>query len=466
METLMRKSIWTGITVIVISLMATAGLAAAAPDRNSRGTIRGGVYEDVAGDGRCVAGERPVAGIDVSFVTAGPAIILHTGSDGTFGLVAAGQGAWQVTARPNASEWVVTSANPRIVQVNAFVGLVQTDVNFCVKRTGPGSATSGLAGLTTYAAVLAELTAKGVVEPPVVSEALLTAPVGPAPTALSPEVTVKSVEEDAPPAAAWLTYLNLFRDMGGLSPLAESETLNYGSQLHSRYMVVNDRPVAHSENVNNPLYDPAGQQAAKNGNIFATSQIEANHVWATNFWISAPFHLVPIIDPQLGSVGFGRYNQEVGTFHMAAVVDVRTELGNGDTQAQYPLFFPGNGAETWVVRHSLYEWPDPVSSCPGYSRPTGAPIVLQLGDGSLTPRVTNHSLRLGDQFLESCLFHENSYANPNAFAQRTGRIILDERDAIVILPRRPLAIDQTYDVQIDANGQSYSWSFSTRRNAP
>jgi hypothetical protein len=259
-----------------------------------------------------------------------------------------------------------------------------------------------------------------------------------------------------------LAYINLFREIGGLQPLAEVASLSRGSQLHSRYMVVNDRPIAHSENVSNPLYDPAGNQAAANGNIFATSQIEADHVWATNFWISAPFHLVPMIDPELGSVGFGRYNQEIGTFHMAAVVDVRTELGTVDTPAQYPLYFPGDGAATWVVRQSLYEWPDPLTSCPGYIRPTGAAIVLQLGDGSLTPRVSSYSLRLGDQVLESCLFHENSYVNPDAFAQRTGRLILNERDAIVIMPRRPLGVNQTYDVQINANGQSYSWSFSTR----
>ena len=60
-----------------------------------------------------------------------------------------------------------------------------------------------------------------------------------------------------------------------MPPLNEDESLTYGSQWHSRYMVVNDRPIAHAEDRANPLYDPAGHQAGINSNIFATSQFEA-----------------------------------------------------------------------------------------------------------------------------------------------------------------------------------------------
>lgn len=462
----MKRILLVLIAIFVASLLLSARLNAASFDGDYWASIRGGVYEDVDGDGQCTAGVRPVPNVDIRFELWSPAVTLYTGSDGTYGLVGIGTGTWRVTVQPDPNEWSVTSANPLIVPVNLVDGLVQTDVNFCVQRSRPAFVTARLAQLTSYTKVMADITASGVTDLPAISEALLTTRPGPAPTSLSPGVTVKPAAEDAPPAAVWLAYLNQFRDMGGLTPLQEDEALTRGSQLHSRYMVVNDRPIAHAEDPANPLYDPAGHQAARNGNIFATSQFEADHVWAINFWISAPFHLVPMIDPELGTVGFGRYNQEVGTFHMAAVLDVRSALGNADAQPQYPLFFPGDGAETWVVRHSLYEWPDPTSSCTGYARPTGAPIILQLGSGDGTPSVTSYALRQGGRLLETCLFHENSYANPDPFAQRTGRIILNERDAIVLLPRRPLAIGQTYDVEIVANGQTYAWSFTTRKSAP
>lgn len=251
--------------------------------------------------------------------------------------------------------------------------------------------------------------------------------------------------------------------MAKLSPLSDRQAYTLGSQLHSRYMVVNDKPVAHSQDKNNSLYDPAGDQAAKNGNLFATGQIEADYLWSINFWVSAPFHLVGILNPNLDEVGYGDYNEEVGNTNMAGVLDIRSDEDEPGQPVEYPIFFPGDGSETWVVRHSLFEWPDPVESCPGFSRPMGAPIVLQLGEGSLTPNVTSHRFARGDQPLESCLFDETSYRNSDAFAQSTGRKILDEQDAIVIIPRDPLPINETYTVQVVVDDQNYTWSFSTRK---
>jgi len=251
--------------------------------------------------------------------------------------------------------------------------------------------------------------------------------------------------------------------MAQLPPVSEFEAYTLGSQLHSRYMVVNDTPIAHSQDKNNPLYDSAGDQAAENGNLFATSQIDADYLWSINFWVSAPFHLIGMLDPDLEEVGYGNYNEAIGSTQMAGVLDIGSDDNRSAEAAEYPVFFPADGSETWVVRHSLFEWPDPVGSCPGYSRPTGAPIVLQLGDGSLTPQVTSHRFAKGDQPLESCLFDETSYRNTDSYAQTVGRTILGEQDAIVIIPRNPLPIDETYTVQVEADGETYTWSFTARR---
>ena len=462
------KKIAIPFILIIVTFLLTGNLLAMPPSAATRGTIRGTVYLDANGDGRCgsSSNELPVPNIDLTFVTQAndQRAALYTGSNGTYGLPSAGQGTWVVTAVPNPSLWRVTSANPVQVNLSDRDGWVKLNINFCV-QTAPGVSVS-TARLQTLpesdaAAVLQSIPAPvntSGMSNSAISEQLLINPPAPQP---APNLEAAAATEvTAVPAESWLTYLNHFRAIGGLTPLQNAPALSNGSLLHSRYMVLNDAPIAHSQSSNNPLYTPEGNQAAKNGNIFATTQIQADHTWAINFWISAPFHLTPIIDPELGNVGYGNFNAPNGTFRMAAVLDVRSEHGSG-SGATYPLYFPGDGATTWVVRHSLFEWPDPLASCPGYQRPAGAPIVLQLGDGSTTPRVTSHSLAVNGRIIESCRFSETTYSNPDNYAQATGRKILDEQDAIVIMPRSPLLANSTYTATVVADGQTYTWSFTT-----
>lgn len=141
----MKKVLHISLTIMVF-LLAGAAVAHAQDDGQNRGSIRGAVYEDVNGDGVCVntgvAGENPVVGVDLEFVSSDESTVvnLYTGSDGTFGLVAAGQSIWRVTVKPDTTKWVVTSENPKYVPVLEDSGLVQTGVNFCVQRGGAGNA--------------------------------------------------------------------------------------------------------------------------------------------------------------------------------------------------------------------------------------------------------------------------------------------------------------------------------------
>lgn len=289
-------------------------------------------------------------------------------------------------------------------------------------------------------------------------------PVAPTATPIAPTATpVAPTPEILEPV--WLTYLNRFRTMAGLAPLLELSPLTLGSELHSQYMVINDAAISHKQDPNNPLFSIAGDQAAHNGNVFASSMVEGDYIWGMNFWVSAPFHLVPMLAPRLERVGFGDYNEAGGNVGMAAVLDVRSERDNGTGTAAYPILFPKDGSTTWVGRHSLFEWPDPLTSCPGYTRPSGPPIVIQLGDGDIVPRVGGYGLRMGDTPVEVCVFDETTYHNPDAWAQKAGRLILDNQDAIVLMPRHQLAAGQTYTAQVEANGQWYTWSFNTVASA-
>ena len=73
----------------------------------------------------------------------------------------------------------------------------------------------------------------------------------------------------------------------------------------------------------------------------------------------------------------------------------------------------------------------------------------------------DHRLAMGDMPLETCIFDESSYRNADPYAEQVGRTILDHNDAVVIIPRSPLAADATYTAQVTADGKTYTWQFNT-----
>ncbi len=285
-----------------------------------------------------------------------------------------------------------------------------------------------------------------------------TAPT-PAAEAASPTPTIAAVGTD------WLQFVNRFRASAGLPPLRENTAWSLDAFDHSRYMAYTG-DLSHSQDVNSPYFSRAGMAAAENGNIAAGYNSSEPFQWAFNYWMSAPFHALPIIDPQLATTGFAEYRSPDALLGATATLDVRRGLGPLPDGVAYPIRYPGDGASTWVLRYSLPEFPEALSTCPGYQQPTGAPIILQLGDGRLTPHVTATSLARDGQYLAHCWFDETTFTHPNEFRQRSARTILDQRDAIVLIPQEPLLLNTTYAVRIDANGQTYTWSFHTVAGPP
>ncbi len=135
----MKKILGFGLASLLLFLLAGVALARPLPGEE-RGTIRGGLYEDLDGDGRClnttIEDKIPVPGVDIHFNLNATSISLYSGSDGTYGLIPAGQGAWQVQAVPDPDRWIVTSPNPLAALVTKENGLVQTNLNFCLLRIG------------------------------------------------------------------------------------------------------------------------------------------------------------------------------------------------------------------------------------------------------------------------------------------------------------------------------------------
>jgi len=281
---------------------------------------------------------------------------------------------------------------------------------------------------------------------------------------LEPTITPLPTATATPEPVAgpdWLNYLNLFRTEANLPPLTENPVLSRGAELHSLYMVKTDQ-IMHSEDINQPWFTWEGHMAAQNGNLAASDWFDANDRWAISYWFSAPFHGLPIIDPHLQAVGFGLYRERLGSTFVAATLDIKQGRIDNDPTAIYPVYFPRDGGQTWVLDHKLFEYPQPLTSCPGYQRPSGPPIMLLLGNGDQTPRVTGSSfVQLeGGLALPHCVFDETTYSNPSESAQRTGRFILAQRNAVILMPRQPLLVDRSYVVSITVNGTTHSWQFT------
>lgn len=152
------------VLVTAVLLVIISGSSVFAQDENvdpNARSIRGAVYLDVNRDGRCVntgvEGEVPVVGVNIEFVSSDRqhVITLHTGDDGTYGLVAVGHDNWTVTAKPDASKYVVTSTNPLSVPVFDETP-VQTGVNFCVTNGSGASGVIGAPGIIVLPVVLPE----------------------------------------------------------------------------------------------------------------------------------------------------------------------------------------------------------------------------------------------------------------------------------------------------------------------
>jgi hypothetical protein len=285
---------------------------------------------------------------------------------------------------------------------------------------------------------------------------------------LVPVAPATGAPGDPPPPGDWLAYVNFHRSSAGLPPVSEDPALSDGDRKHARYMVENG-VIGHSEDPGNPWYTPEGDQAAQSSNVMVSSTTATIDNQAIDLWMEGPFHALGIVDPGLSEVGFGSYRDpDAPPWRMAAALDVLSGRGAPPPGQAYPVLWPGNGAVVPLNSFSGSEFPDPLTSCPGYQAPTGVPILVQLGADAAT-QVTGASLSEAATGapLELCVFDGDDYANPDPGAQSLGRNVLASRGAVVLVPRTPLKLKGTmYNASITVNGQTTAWSFSVRLPDP
>ena len=282
----------------------------------------------------------------------------------------------------------------------------------------------------------------------------------PPPTPNSFFLPFVTFERQKPVASSdWLAYLNAYRAQAKLAPVAEDTQWSEGAYLHARYIVKND-VIEHQEEDGNEWYSEIGRQAAETSNLMASWNGLAPDRKALDLWMRGPFHALGILDPRLMAVGFGSYRALDGGFQMAAVLDVLRGLQVSAASDIAPVLWPGPGSNIWLLSFNGGEYPDPLSSCPGYSLPTGLPILLQL-TGSTSPEILQHTFQEGATPLEHCVFNSTSYDHPDAAARALGQTVLEQRQAVVLIPRYPLEPGKTYSVRITTDDETYAWSFST-----
>ncbi|MCC6188008.1 MAG: CAP domain-containing protein [Anaerolineales bacterium] len=288
------------------------------------------------------------------------------------------------------------------------------------------------------------------------------------PVAATPSITatvyLPAAHFASPPAlpADWLGQVNFYRTTANLPPVTENAAWSAGNVFHARYSVKTNT-LQHDEDPANPWYTPEGQAAAQKSNLTASYAANAPDSWAIGAWMQAPFHALGILDPRLTQVGFGSYREADGGLQTSAGLDVIRGL-NYALAAEYPVIWPAPGAVIPLSQH-WGEYPDPLASCPGYAAPAGLPLLLQLGPGHLIPQVSASAITTSGAALEHCVFSESTYTHPEGAAQGLGRAILNSRDAVVLVPRAPLAPGVAYTVSLTANGQTHTWSFSVAANA-
>jgi hypothetical protein len=193
-----------------------------------------------------------------------------------------------------------------------------------------------------------------------------------------------------------------------------------------------------------------------------------NDIQTFDNWMRWPFHALSIIDPALYSYGYGRYSEpggDPGPFHTGAVMDVRRGLGQPNVA--YPVKWPDHNTAVYLTTYDGGEQPDPLTSCSGIglNGPAGLPIIVQLGAGDVVgpntplPVVTFTSFKEDGVERDHCVFDETSYQNSITSLRDQGRALLAPRDAVVIIPRAPLAPGKIYTVSLTALGQTHTWSF-------
>lgn len=284
--------------------------------------------------------------------------------------------------------------------------------------------------------------------------------------------------------SAGLDALNNYRAMAHLGPIDNLPALAAGDRSHSVYLVENygeaiknDQNLGinfHMEDSNRPGFSYAGFVAGKQSDVvtWKGGETPTDASKAVAGWLTAPFHRFSLLSPQLRQAGYGEYchagacaaaldtssGTRMSAYRRLATTGGFTDQDFSTTAFDAPVEFPPDGSTFPLRMFDDHEWPDPLTSCPGYGQPTGFPVSVQIGTWVKTS-LSAYSITAHGKGLEVCGIDSEHYGNPDMLTQRDARDDLRFFGAVILIPRYPLAPGTTYRVSATINGQSYQWSF-------
>ena len=306
------------------------------------------------------------------------------------------------------------------------------------------------------------------------------------------------------PFKSVLTRWNYYRTSAGVPAIAADPALNEAALHHAKYLVnnrlkagdaviTNGRMIetgwnlsAHSESVGNQWYTEDGAKWAEFATVIRGNAPVTDGAALVDEQAARTDSLA-VLDPQLASVGFGLFcstddcagvivynrglskSQFLGLYEGNAM-DWNAMLGSMPftvARLRRPIEFPSSAMRFPSRAFRGGDYPNPLTSCSGYSAPTGVPIILQLGAPMFGEdvKLTSSSLSEDGAQLETCGFDATSYMNPDGYQQSRSREVLHAYGAVVMIPKNPLQSGHTYTVSMVADSQPYTWSFSIAPDA-
>ena len=255
-------------------------------------------------------------------------------------------------------------------------------------------------------------------------------------------------------APAFLRSLNAWRANVGLPPVADTPAWSQGLREHSNYLIELGA-LSHQQDPSRPAATPDGARAGASSVIaawnYSAVRTESDVIAE---WIRAPFHSIHLFEPRWQRTAYGEARQS-GRVPLdgAAALDVIRGVG-ARVRIDRPITFPGDGT-TVPLSEFTSEVPDPLTSCPGYTAPSGLPLL------ALFPEPISGAsaeLRMDGNLVASCLIDQR-YSNPDAPSQEIGRALLKQKNAVIVIPRAPLTPGATYEATVVSSAGVVRWSF-------
>lgn len=275
----------------------------------------------------------------------------------------------------------------------------------------------------------------------------------------------------APPA--WLVTLNRLRRASGSGPAYWDVAGDRDAALHARWMARNNT-ICHCETKGTPGYSAKGDAVGARSWLTlggSSDRVVTDPANGVRGLTAAPFHSLGMMSRTLVGVSFAtaRYGSAASVvIYGVDTADIYSDPGL-QTAPRQPLTYPGAGATVPAAfRLSPNESPDPHAPCGRAYAPnrSGAPVwaswgVRSGGDSAPAPvSLVAATLTSGGKKLAVCAY-DGAHAKSRGGALMAS--VLQEYQAVVIVPRAPLLPGRRYTASVRTNLGTRTWSFAVGR---